>query len=371
MLKIGLLLPNSRLLPRFGRSFKLALEIGLSEVSDGVSFISEAGGSNANHKSVLGGLENLILQHEPDLLIAPLNVSMLEELEPLLQAEETPLLAVTMGENRISNNLDSDLIRVSSYGLWESAWLTAYNAVKQHGERVALVSSFHESGYGFAEAIDQGANAAGGHLASIVVTREKRSERSRAQSFEDTLAVPTDSLIVNYSTEKIGELNSAIGAIGLNNLPPLWALPMAVDEVSVNPELSHLVGMKSFLPQGHSRCSDEMKSFSEVFMQQSKRAPNVYTLQAFKTGKLMGQYIAGQHFDQASMFFEGCEFFKPENSLTDFDQRELSTQQVDESYPITNSLLNSIMLPNDCHWVIQPQEEVDNYRGWLNPYLVI
>jgi len=254
MFNIGLLIPNSEMMSRFGRSYKLALKMGLGPLSEKVTLSVETGGTNSGPIAVRSGLERLIVNHEPDLILAPLGMSILPEIENLLVAEEVPLIVSTLGENQPTQDYDSKFIRVCSYNLWESAWLTGYHAVRDFGPSVTLVSAFHDCGYGFGEAVRLGAEAAGGALVNNVVTRAKRASGtriSRAQSFDQVFEVETDSLILNYSADGVQYLHNLLEA-SQDALPPMRALAMTLDEVSVNSNMHLFNGVRSFLPKGKS-----------------------------------------------------------------------------------------------------------------------
>lgn len=368
MYTVGLLVPNSNMLPRFGRSFKSALELGMGLDQHPISIVMETGGTNSGERSVRNALQRLVLNHEPDVVVAPLNPSVLIDIEGLLISEEVPLLAITLGENRPSDNLNSDWIRLSSYGLWESAWLTGYSAVKKYGQRVALASAFHEAGYGLGEAVDLGVQAAGGELVNIVVTRDKRSSNSRAQTFDDVLAVDTDSIILNYSGDAVLQLNNLIEEMGLETLPPLLALPMVVDEIHLTNEHEQLNGMRSYLPKGHSRVSASLQEFHNLFFTQTNREPNVYALQAYQAGsKLINLMTTHKSADLASTLFKETELFKPFDTGTNklFEERELVLGD-----RIENRVCGEITLPESCVSALRHDERENDLRGWSNPYLI-
>lgn len=371
MFNIGLLVPNSSMLSRFGRSFKLALEIGLGPHADKVLISSETGGTNSGPLSVRTGLERLIVNQEPDLIVAPLSVSVLPDIESLLVSEETPLLVATLGESRPTEASSSDTIRLCSHNLWEAAWLTGYRAVKDYGPDVAFVSAFHDCGFGFGEAVRLGAEAAGGRLVSTVVTRKKRatgSRTSRAQSFEDALAVPCDSLILNYSTSGVSDLHDMLGEFQ-ESLPAMQALAMTVDESTITNEMALLNGMRSFIPRGYSRASSDVQDFSIEFAKLSKnRAPNVYSLLAYNIGRTISGVL--DDVDNRNALFDGNSLFSlsdaflPSKQHLVFDQRVL---EIGASLAGgVNHITGEIELP-----VIESDNSYDDLAGgWFNPYLI-
>ena len=370
MLTIGLLIPNSGMLTRFGRGFKTALELGLGEQKEKVNIVIETGGSNAGPISVKAGLERLIVNHEPDLIIAPLSVSVLPDIENLLLAEEIPLLVTTLGENRLSDKPNNDIVRICSYGLWESAWLTAYHAVKEYGPLLTMVSAFHDCGYGFGEATSLGAQAAGGEVVNNVVTRKERAtgaRTSRAQSFADVFNTPTDSLILNYSTDGIVRLNNMLSLA--DQRLPMQALAMTVDETSLTPELQQLDGLSSFLPKGHSRTGDDFKKFAELFSFNSKkRAPNVYCFLAYQVGQTLSEILQQEAICLA--IDNGDSLYQLSDAFLASEQTPLFERRVLELKSNANNLVSDLELPDLCKQQRSEYKTDELMSGWFNPYLI-
>jgi len=373
MISVGLLVPNSGMLTKFGRSFRSALELGIGAQLTNVEISLETGGANAGPHSVRSGLERLINNSDPDLIIAPIGMSTVSEIESLVIAEEVPLVITTLGEN-LTPQISSNLIRLHSYGLWESAWLTGYRAVLDFGPSVTLVSAFHDSGYGFGDAVRLGAEAAGGNLVYNVVTRNSATSQarsSRAQSFDDVLNVDTDSLVLNYSVGSVIELDRSLNDLSGTELPPMQALAMVVDEPSVNGGMLSLEGIRSFLPQGFSRSGTEFMAFSQEFSDKNRnRLPNVYSFLAFQVGKILSRELANSdivsRLGSGDSFFSVSDAFLLSNVSDKFDERVFEFPDAGSPTNRINSVVNMPREIEDKSSIVMPEVS----GGWFNPYLI-
>ena len=104
--RIGLLLPNSNIINRLAADIR-------GQVAEGfgggglppAEFIVEATAYNASRDEVRARLQELLIKHDADLIIAPLNPGMIASVEDLARGQETPLFILTMGEDICEGDL--------------------------------------------------------------------------------------------------------------------------------------------------------------------------------------------------------------------------------------------------------------------------
>jgi len=377
MVNIGLMLPNSGMISRFGRSYRLALELGLGEQVDKVNFSLETGRANAGPVAVRGALEKLINTHDPDLVIAPLSTAVLADVVDLMESEEMPLLVSSLGEHRPGEYNNAQYVRTFSYSLWESAWLTGYRAIKDYGPSVAMVSAFHDCGYGFAEAVRLGAEAAGGSVINNVVTRESRASgarQTRAQSFDNVFDVAADSIILNYSVNSIGYLHEALMQ-SEHELPPMQALAMTVDEPSISTDMTLLRGMVSYMPEGQSRSAAELNSFRKAFSKLNRgRQPSVYCLIAYQIGSLLASVVADEarlrELEGGRSIFDISPDLFALNTPKAYERRVLDISKQGVCVNVPEELEEAPRQLID-HLASNHHKDSELVGGWFNPYLIV
>lgn len=154
-MKIGILLPLSKVYPGIGQEFMDGLQsyLKLKERDNVVSFQKEGIGFGADEKDVYQKAEKLLISDDVDVLVAYLDEKVLYLLYPLVQATGKLMIVVNPGANYPLQWVPQPtVIRLNLQHAF-MCWLSGALAAKQPAAKAALASSYYDCGYLHAAAI--------------------------------------------------------------------------------------------------------------------------------------------------------------------------------------------------------------------------
>ena len=165
-MKLGILLPTSKLYPSLQIDFTAGIRMAIAEfgLEEEIEFVFESIHQGTDKNLILNSVNKLVLQHQTDVNILFSNFLLMEDISSSLNALEKPLILTNMGGNLPSYLEPGEFIFTNSFGLWESAFLSAKWAVNKFGKKTAHGSYFYEAGYNMYSAFCKGLEEAQGEV---------------------------------------------------------------------------------------------------------------------------------------------------------------------------------------------------------------
>lgn len=92
-MRIGLLLANSSIIPRLAADIRTCVVDALAARSVEHEIVVETTSHNESAAVVRDALQDLVIKHDVDVVVAPLNPSVAAAVEPTMRGQHAPLVA--------------------------------------------------------------------------------------------------------------------------------------------------------------------------------------------------------------------------------------------------------------------------------------
>lgn len=224
-MRVGIVLPGSTYLPRLGPDLAAAFEAGFGGAPGGPTceLVIETTPYNASERELGPKIQDLIVKHRVDVVVAALNAGLAEPLGRISSTSGTPLVVLSLGEDLVTVGPDHGVVTVS-FDLWRAAWMSGFWSVGAHGERAATIAGLHDGGYGMVFAFGLGAEAAGGHVAAAQVTHVDSADDDPAEQIDAVLDADPAVVMAFYSGREGSSFLDAWNR-RTSRTPPLMWLP--------------------------------------------------------------------------------------------------------------------------------------------------
>ncbi len=161
-MKIGILLPHSKVEPGMGKSFIDAIH---ENVPGEYTFCIESIGFAENPERNASGYEKLVFQEKANVVIALLGEYGIEHLYEKAEALQVPLLVTTLGA-KASNAVRNDYVFELSYGMVDAMSAIGNLCADRRWKKLGYSSSFNDAGYGFLRALEYSLYHFGGEFSA-------------------------------------------------------------------------------------------------------------------------------------------------------------------------------------------------------------
>ncbi len=377
-LKIGLLVPGSNFIPVFAKDYITAIKMGLGSIE--YELYIESTSYNAERDSLEEKVQKLLINHQVDVVIAPLNVALVEHLKGFFNSNRVPLIVNTLGEDLIFDTAQDPYVFVNSFNLWQTAWMSGYWGAENYGGSACSIAAIHDGGYGMNFAFGLGLEAKDGQIKQTAVTHRESTTEDPSQQLEQLMTNDPDFIFGLYSgKEAISFFNAYKQGEYLTNIP-LICLPTTVTEINRREIEDHSPEFK-YISCWDMR-SEAAIDFSEAIIKETGREVCGYSLLGYETG----QMIAKAHERRDDKRSNGEDFGKAlleievdgPRGVIKFDPKihEIQTK----SYLVRVSSLNNgaieqktvteLKVPPLLFEQMELARQKLTKQGWLNPYLI-
>lgn len=371
-IKIGILLPGSGFLPSIGKDIRRALCLGLADdPTINYELLVETTRFNSDKGVIIDKLQDLLIKHEVDIIVAPLNPGMLEHVAPLFREQEVPLIANTLGEDVIADSTFHPYLFINSMNLWQSSWMSGYWGTQTFGKRAASMSGFHESGYGMSFAFALGVEAQNGTLVQSAVTHINSPTEDPVEKLTEVSKIQPDFVMGFYAGK---EARSFLPAYREHVNSPLIGTPYGLSDLLLTELGENALGVPSL--SSWNTENSAAQSFSQKYAHETGKAPHAYALLAYETGLILSRVIK-TNVKQLAAGLRKSEIEGPRGKVS-FDERMQTVQTTDYLYEIASKtdgsyyhkLMKELILPPLFHKQFSLARRNIVKQGWLNPYLI-
>lgn len=304
-MKIGILYPKSNTHPGMMMDYMDGLKAALKvqQLPEHILLISESIGFGGNDKEVYEKAEKLLVLEGVDVLVAYVDLRVLELLKPLLLASGKMVLAVNPGANYPQNwQPEANIVHLTLQHAFLCA-LTGKLASQVNKTKAAMCTTFYDCGYlHTASMVDQFA-AAGGSISYNYVNNQRNDETFDITPLTGYLSSDpeTDSLLCIFdslpSSLFYAHLNNYNGAERLQ----LFVSPMMLEQKA----LENISGGFNFSVDGYMPWHAAVQNkanvfFLESYSQLTKRTGTCFSLLGWETGLIIQELFlrgAGEYGD--------------------------------------------------------------------------
>jgi len=296
-MKIGLLYPRSKAHPGLMVDFMDGLKAALQrqQISQEIQLISESIGFGGQDKEVYEKAEQLLVLERVDLLVAYVDLRVLEILKPLLYASGKLILIVNPGANYPETWVpQSNIINLTLQHSF-LCHLTGKMAAGQNKINAATATTFYDCGYLHTAAITKSLVKEGGKVTFNYVNNQRYDDSFDVKPLTDyltsdpstnTLVCVFDSLPASLFYSRLNEYD------GADNLhlfvSPMMLEQQALEKISEGFKFS----VDGYLPWCASSKNSANNDFIESYLKQTKRTATIFSLLGWETALILKEVFS-------------------------------------------------------------------------------
>lgn len=381
-LRLGVLLQRSSVYPQMGSNLLAGMNLFFDQRQrslDGPQIelvTAEIGVSSMRADQEV----NKLFKQRVDLAVGMFNPCMAGTLRSRFAANQTPLVAVHVGENMLRPGKHDEWIFHNSLSTWQSAWAMGAWAANHMGTRAVVASSFYDSGYDSLYAFRRGFESAGGTISDSLVTHLPHDPNALQRAIATIKQVGPDFVYGAYCGKPALNFVQAYAEAGLPGQVPLVGSPFMVDEYLLPEHSTAALGIKSCLPWAAGLNTAENRSFSTTFRARMGQAPDAFALLGYETARLITEaaFATGgdTQGDKFATALAGVQFQSPRGSWRmDAASRTPSTplylREVQRhAGVVSNIVLSELPPPSELNGSLTELQSSPK-TGWVNPYMCV
>lgn len=365
-MKIGLLIPQSKVYPQIGKEFIDGLKLITSSHQE-VEFIIEGIGFSDNSKIISERMQKLVLQDDCDLITGFLGHMGINELAEQAEGLGVPFLINDLGINKpVSLNQYTNTY-CNSFESFESLRLLGKYLVNK-GEKNLLVSScFNDSGYGSIQALEGGIYQSGGQFAGHFITPLNPRE-NEADLMKET--------VEGLNPDRVLSIHNSIYAkehanfLQENNIYKKYALAGSYFSVTneILKEAPFIFNDYQFVSSWIPELENEQnQTFVLRLKEKKKKEPSITHLLGYETGLIIQEMLKQEEYTLANVSVEGprglIEFDNEINRVV--HQHYVWQLKYEDGY--TQNNVQTFPVTRELYLSLDPAEEP--HGGWFNAYL--
>ncbi len=233
-MKIGVLLPQSKMYPLLAKDFLDGLRFGLQQKnldsSVEIIFYDTMDGSKLAH--IQSGLQKLFLQDGVHLTIAFLGWDIVDQLKEVIGAYKKPCLVFNMGAKiaSLSNELETANFFNRSSDLWKSLYKSGKWSAENLGKKLAVGAYFYEAGFDINNAFISGFEAAGGTVEVFHIAPSNPLPNDYEILMEKAKEVNAEVIFAAYSERDAVQFFNKYNALG-SELPVMCVSTMLMESI--------------------------------------------------------------------------------------------------------------------------------------------
>lgn len=381
-MKIGVLYPRSKAHPGIMVDFVEGIKSALhyQQLDQKIQLISESIGFGGNEKEVYEKVEKLLLLEGADVLVAFVDLRILEIIKPLLYASGKLVLAVNPGANYPENWVpQSNIVNLTlQHGFL--CWLTGKLAAQMNKRNAATATTFYDCGYLHIAAMVKNFVKAGGKITYNYVNNQRYDDAFDIEPLTDFLSSDktTNSLLCVFDSFPASLFYSCLNTYDGAGSLHLFVSPMMLEQKA----LENMAGgfkfpVEGYLPWHSSVENNANKEFMDSYLQQTKRAATVFSLLGWETGLILEQVFlhSNEHYSDGAEIagkLVGEKINSPRGEMKlDPETNYFIAPVYKCSVPQNSDKLSIHIIENPKNeWVAfveTPTEGVSS--GWTNTYL--
>lgn len=292
-MNIGILFPRSNAYPLIGSEFIEGLKAYLKQegYEKNINFYSESIGFGGTEKEVYAKAEKLLMMDDVDILVGFIDEKVLELLKPLVLASGKLMIMVNPGGNHPVNWIpQANIVTLSLRHSFLCALTGFAAATSKVNVSAAVASTFYDCGYLHLAAMVKEFQTAKGKLKFNYINNQPYNETFHIQQLTDFLSFDNETQTILCVFDSLPAslfymlLDEHEGAGNLH----LYVSPMMLEKKALeNIKEGFSFSIEGYLPWHLSDPNEENRKFINLFRQQLKKEPGIFSLLGWETGMIL------------------------------------------------------------------------------------
>lgn len=381
-MRIGILYPRSGTHPGLLMDFSDGIKTSLQhlQLSENVLLISETIGFGGDEKEVYEKAEKLLVLEGADILIAYIDLRILDVIKPLIYNSGRLAIVVNPGANFPQNWMPQPNIVNLTLQHGFLCYLSGKLASSHNHTHAAMATSFYDCGYLHTAAMVKGFGKGGGVITYNYVNNQRYDDTFEIKQLTDYLSADkkTNCLLCAFDSVPASLFYSRLNSYDQSGNLHLFVSPMMLEQKA----LEHIADGFNFSIDGYIpwHAGNEISAnqvFNETYQQKTKRATTVFSLLGWETGLIIQQILITSD----GKFSDGAAIAARLNDVTIRSPRGELKLDKETHYFIAPFLKKSISLHSNTalfeymddmekewkEFVADPLQGVSS--GWTNTYL--
>lgn len=380
--KIGVLLPSSRMFPRLDACFLAGLKCALAETDLAPELLIEPVGNAAVRDIMTEKVQRLLIQ-EPHIVTGIIGSGVAPHVHTFFSDRSVPFIVNNLGADPLTlGGEENPFLFHNSLNLWQSSYALGFWAAGHAGKRTAIATSFHEAGYDMIRAFSQGFSyLGGGTILGTEVTHRASAVEDPIDSLKRIADLEPDFIAAFYSGREGVTFMKAYDALGLQAQLPIVATPMMIHGNWLPQIGAAAAGTRTAISWDGAACAETQAGLRAAWGTKREDEPAVFCLLGYESGMLIGQALADGATDPRDgeslrRGIAGKKIDSPRGELTvdPATGEVLTTDYLHEICPADGGLRavshGRLELPASCRSDRAHYKREAGRSGWLNPYLV-
>lgn len=296
-MKAGILYPRSKMHPGMMGDFMDGLKSALKhhQLDQQVQLFSETIGFGGVEKEVYEKTEKLLVLDDVDMLVAFVDLRILEIMKPILYASGKWILIVNPGANYPENWVPQANVMHLTLQHAFSCWLTGKLAAVNTGLQAAVATTFYDCGYLHTAAMSKGFEKEGGNITHHSVNNQRYDDSFNCKPLIEFLdANPgTKNLLCIFDSKPASLFYAQLAANEKSEEHHLFVSPMMLEKTALdqlNEECRFLVD--GHLPWHASLENSSNGEFMEIYRNQVKKPASIFSVLGWDAGQIIGEWLA-------------------------------------------------------------------------------
>ncbi len=293
-MKIGILYPRSKAHPGIMFDFIEGIKAALGhfQKNNTAQLISETIGYGGVEKEVYEKAEKLLIIEGVDVLVAFLDLRILELIKPLFFASGRLILIVNPGANYPENWIPQPNILNLSLQHGFLCWLTGKQAASKNITNSVMASTFYDCGYLHTAAMVKAFVNSGGHISFNYINNQRYDDAFEIKQLTDFLISDKES---NGLLCIFDSLPASLFYLCLRNYAEarnlhLFVSPMMLEEKALEPlKAGFDFSIAGYLPWHISLENNANQDFIKSYQQKTNKQPTIFSLLGWESGLILHQ----------------------------------------------------------------------------------
>lgn len=381
-IKIGVLVPPSRIYPRLGEDLTSGMRLyfdqtggesggpGFELVTEDIGF----GPSLASKK-----IAKLIQKDRVDLVAGVVSPETARSLTDIFEQHRTPFIVNELGANLVDTHATSRYVFYNSFNLWQANRAMGGWAARNLGNKAFVASSFYDSGYDALYEFQRGFEASGGKVVGTHISHVPPDEGDATPLFDAVEQAEPDFVYGFYCGQGAVNFVNSYAHSALAGKVPLAGSGFMVDDDLLPSQRMSAVGIKSALPWSRNLQNSANRTFTGAYTDRTGYQPGAFAVLGYDTARMVVEAVkatGGEAHDRGRLAraLEGVRFDSPRgllemDPLTHSVRTPIYLREVHHGRGrVENDVLHRldpVDLPEDLH----AGDQGLTRTGWLNPYL--
>jgi branched-chain amino acid transport system substrate-binding protein len=278
---VGLLYPRSSLYPGIGFDVVEAFRCGLKHFeADAIELVTQNIGIGGVGNEVSEKVERMLVEHNPDILVAFLDHFAAEKVEPLCKAANCILIVMeTGGTIPVAWKSVPGRYHITL----DAAFGSRLTGSMAGGTSAALATSFYDGGYLSCNALTNGLTEHGGSICYNYVAPFRFEEFDIKPLQEAIETLKPEALLTQMSIDMGALFLSAYKDAGLAGSAKFLASPFLLEESFLDTLEFPFEGITGCVPWSRNLETSENKVFMQVISEEAGREASCFTALAWDT----------------------------------------------------------------------------------------